>query len=154
MTRIATRVLVDTSVWIDYLRDTGRRDDGDPDGAHSGSAPHVLRLHELLSPPSPVVLTPVIFQELLQGAADETAFGRYSDYFGSQPFVFPVHPIGTHVEAARLYQRCRRSGITIRSSIDCLIARTAIEHGLILLHNDEDFRHIARVDSRLSEISS
>jgi len=40
---------------------------------------------------------------------------------------------------------CRRAGITIRSSIDCLIARVAIEHGLMLLHDDRDFERISKV---------
>lgn len=74
-------------------------------------------------------------------------------FFGSQPLVFPSHPVNSYIEAARIYQRCRQAGITIRSTIDCLIARIAIEHGLVVLHDDEDFRRIARVDRRLKEIS-
>lgn len=54
------RYLVDTSAWIDYLRGT---DDA-----------HVRCLHALLEPPSPVVLTPVVLQELLQGARDDATF--------------------------------------------------------------------------------
>ena len=133
------RYLVDTSAWIDYLRDT---DDA-----------HVRRLHALLEPPSPVVLTPVVFPELLQGARDDATFKTHRAFFGSQPFVFQSHPVDSHVEAARIYQRCRQAGVTIRSTIDCLIARIAIEHGLVVLHDDEDFRRIARVDKRLKEIS-
>jgi predicted nucleic acid-binding protein len=94
--------LVDTSAWIDYLRDT---DDA-----------HVRRLHSLLEPPSPVVLTPVVFQELLQGARDHATFNTHQAFFGSQPSVFPAHPVSSHIEAARIYQRCRQAGITIRST--------------------------------------
>jgi len=53
------------------------------------------------------------------------------------------------VEAARIYGACRAAGVTIRSSVDCLIARIAIEHDLALLHDDRDFEDIARVVSEL-----
>jgi len=47
-------------------------------------------------------------------------------------------------EAARLYFVCRRKGVTVRSTIDCLIAAIAIEHKALLLHDDRDFDAIAR----------
>ncbi|HEY3276329.1 MAG TPA: PIN domain-containing protein [Syntrophorhabdaceae bacterium] len=40
---------------------------------------------------------------------------------------------------------CRKKGITIRSTIDCLIAQTVLEHNLILLHSDDDFNAISKV---------
>ena len=48
-------------------------------------------------------------------------------------------------EAAQLYRRCRNAGYTVRSAHDCLIAASAIRHGLALLQNDHDFELIARV---------
>jgi hypothetical protein len=42
-----------------------------------------------------------------------------------------------------MYHDCRRQGVTVRSSLDCLIAQCAIEHGLTLLHNDRDYLGIA-----------
>jgi predicted nucleic acid-binding protein len=53
-------------------------------------------------------------------------------------------PLRTHRHAARLYFDCRRQGFTPRSSIDCLIAQTAIEHRAALLHDDRDFDAIAK----------
>jgi hypothetical protein len=47
--------------------------------------------------------------------------------------------------AARIYFGCRKKGITINSTVDCLIARTAIENDLALLHNDADFDRMRRV---------
>jgi hypothetical protein len=44
-----------------------------------------------------------------------------------------------------MYFDCRRAGVTIRSATDCLIARIAIEHGLLLLHDDRDFDKMAEV---------
>jgi len=51
--------------------------------------------------------------------------------------------------AARLYQSCRRAGKTPRSSNDCLIARIAIEHDLVLLQDDRDFAAVASVAPEL-----
>ncbi|MCK5488248.1 MAG: PIN domain-containing protein, partial [Desulfobacterales bacterium] len=52
-----------------------------------------------------------------------------------------------YISAAQLYRTCRKRGITIRKTVDCLIAQTAIEHGVPLLHNDKDFDRIASVSS-------
>lgn len=51
----------------------------------------------------------------------------------------------SHVEAARIYFECRRKGLTVRSTTDCLIAQIALEHGFSLLHEDRDFDAIQRV---------
>jgi predicted nucleic acid-binding protein len=50
-----------------------------------------------------------------------------------------------HWEAARIFFDCRRHGLTVRSSVDCLIAAHAIEAKATLLHNDEDFERIRKV---------
>ena len=44
-----------------------------------------------------------------------------------------------------MYFDCRRAGFTIRSAIDCLIARVALEHELMLLHDDRDFEKIVGI---------
>ena len=97
----------------------------------------------------PFGITGVILQEVLQGAASQTKFDYLSDYLGSQTFYHPRDPVGTYREAARMYFDCRRAGITIRSAIDCLIARVAIEHDLVLLHDDKDFEKLAEVVGEL-----
>lgn len=127
--------LVDTSVWVDFI--------------NARPVPHVERLKRLLMARARVGLTPVVYQEILQGAADEAIFRRFTDYFSSQFFYLPLHPVESHAAAARIYFDCRRKGITIRSTSDCLIARIAIEHDLILLHNDRDFAWIAEVAPKL-----
>jgi predicted nucleic acid-binding protein len=53
-----------------------------------------------------------------------------SEYLGSQTFYHPRDPVESHREAALIYFRCRQAGVTIRSALDCLIARVAIEHDL------------------------
>ena len=50
----------------------------------------------------------------------------------------------SYAEAAKMYSRLRRKGLTIGSSIDCLVARIAIENHLYLLHNDSDYDRISR----------
>jgi hypothetical protein len=124
-------VLVDTSVWVEYLR---------------GSAtPHVRTLRELLVGDEIVGVAPIILQEVLQGADSEERFEKWRRYFTGLCCYVPADPVESHVEAARLYQSCRRAGKTPRSSNDCLIARIAIEHSLVLLHDDRDFEAIARI---------
>jgi predicted nucleic acid-binding protein len=58
-------------------------------------------------------------------------------------------PLGFAVveEAANLYRAARRAGLTVRSSVDCLIAACAIRHDLEVLHRDRDFDALARVAS-------
>ena len=53
--------------------------------------------------------------------------------------------------AAELYFRCRKHGITIGSTIDLLIAQTAIENDLYLLHDDRDFSLMASIEPKLKE---
>lgn len=132
--------LVDTSVWIDFLK-------ASPNAA-------VERLKTLLSSGAEIGLSATILQEILQGTADERQFAKYRSYFETQLVYLPKDPVETANTAARIYFDCRRLGITVRSSNDCLIAQTAVEHGLTLLHNDEDFRRIGRVLKELRETSS
>ncbi len=128
-------ILVDTSVWVGYLRGDER--------------PAVARLEVLLERGVPVAVTSIVAQELLQGVATPEAFVRLERYLGSQVRVELSDPWLGAVEAARLYGACRAAGVTIRSTIDCLIARIAIEHELPLLHDDGDFDEMARVVSEL-----
>ncbi len=131
--------LVDTSVWIDYIR--GR------------DVAHVHFLRDLLSNPLAVSITPLIYMEILQGARDSTAFERLQDYFNGQRFVDFEQPAISHAAAARIHLDCRIRGVTVRSSIDCLIAQSAIESDLTLLHHDQDFRRIATLVPTLREKS-
>jgi len=103
------------------------------------------RLAELEVRRYPFGITGVIHQEVLQGAASNTKFDYLAEYMGSQTFYHPVDPVESYREAALIYFRCRRAGVTICSAIDCLIARVAIEHGLMLLHDDRDFESMADV---------
>jgi hypothetical protein len=123
--------LVDTSVWVDFLRGA--------DTAQVGT------LRGLLEGDDIVGVAPIIIQEILQGADTDERFEKWRRYFAGLCCYAPADPLGSHVAAARLYQSCRRAGKTPRSSNDCLIARIAIEHRLVLLQDDRDFAAIAAV---------
>lgn len=127
-------ILVDSSVWIDLLRDV--------------QTPQTLVLRELL-PRREAALTAVIYQEILQGAASPERFTKLKRYFRTLPFLNPAHPIETWEAAAELYMRCRQRGYTPRSPHDCLVARIAVEHRASLLHDDRDFEAIAEAEPRL-----
>lgn len=121
--------LVDTSVWIDYI--------------HGRDARQVNFLDQILGNPLATGITDLIYMEILQGASDQTIFDQFRRYFCGQQFYRFPDPEISHAAAAQIYFNCRRKGITVRSTVDCLIAQCAIEHELILLHHDNDFRLMA-----------
>ncbi|TSE24369.1 Ribonuclease VapC11 [Tepidimonas sediminis] len=127
-------VLVDSSVWIALLR------------AQAGPAVDCLRR---LLWDGEAVLAPVIVQEILQGAASPPQLERLREHFTGLPVLRSRDPLVTHTAAGALYARCRWAGVTPRSPHDCLIAQTAVEHDVALLHDDVDFERIAAVEPRL-----
>src|SRR3989442_14468526 len=105
-------VLVDTSVWIDFLR-------GSP-------TPQVAMLEALLEGEDLVGIAPIILQEVLQGADSPARFEQWRREFSGLMCYFPLDPIDSPVEGARLLVPCRKAGRTPRSSNDCLTARIAL----------------------------
>ncbi len=124
-------VLVDTSVMIDYLR--GNEDDT------------ILTLQRIIDNNIPFGINSFIYQEVLQGVATEKDFIKVKKYLGTQRFYELKDKRESYASAAKIYFQCRKKGMTINSTIDCLIAQTAIENNLYLLHNDLDFDNIAKV---------
>ena len=120
-------VLVDTSVWIEVFRKSPR-----------------VQLEALVDFDEIVTCLPVI-QEVLQGFTAEPAFLRARESMLAFPIVEAPLGLDVWVQAVDLYRSGRRLGLTIRSSVDCLIAACAIRHQLELLHHDRDFDAIARV---------
>lgn len=128
-------VLVDTTVWIDLLRER--------------ETAAVARLHQLLTL-GLASIAPVIVQEILQGASDSRSLETLRRHFSALPMLLPRGGAATHADAGALYARCRWKGITPRSPHDCLIAQLAIENELPLLHDDRDFETIGSVEPKLS----
>lgn len=118
-------ILVDTSVWIDFLN-----------GANS---PERHALHRLIEEEEEEIsITEIILTEILQGIKEDNDFKRVRDYL----LEFPIHrPKGveTYLKAAGIYRECRKKGKTVRKTADCIIAAICIENGLTLLHKDSDF---------------
>jgi len=124
-------VLVDTSAIIDYLRDN------DNEAA--------LAFQYILDNNIPFGINSLIYQEVLQGVRTEKYFMKVKKYLETQKFYSLKDEKESYASAAKIYFQCRKKGITIGSSIDCLIAQTAIENNLFLLYNDSDFDRIAEV---------
>jgi len=123
-------LLIDTSVWISVLRD------------RSGQVRQQL---ETLLAGREVLLTRFSQLELLQGSLNEKEWTLLSTYLEAQDYIEPA--IHSWQAAARIYYDLRRQGLTVRSPIDCCIAQAALEHDLLLIHNDRDFETIAQVRS-------
>lgn len=126
-------ILVDTSVLIDFFKGTVN--------------PPSKRFRRILESGFPFGITSLVYLEVLQGAKSKKEYGTLKKYLSTQRFYHPLDPIKTYEEAAHIYFNCRKKGITIRSTIDCLIAQIAIEHNLLLLHNDTDFLAISKIVS-------
>ncbi len=129
-------VLVDTSIWIEAFR--------------KGSKARIERLVDF---DDEVVTCLPVLQEVLQGFRDEAAFRVAREAMLAIPIVESPLSIGVIEEAVDLYRTARRNAITVRSSVDCLIAACALRHDLEVLHRDRDYPIIARV-SRLRERSA
>lgn len=124
-------VLVDTSVMIDYLK-----------GVESVPAD---RFQYLLDNNIVFGINSFIYMEVLQGVKSEKVFSTVKQYLDTQKIYGLKDERESYAAAARLYYNCRKKGLTINSAIDCLIAQTAVENGLFLLHNDSDFDKISKV---------
>lgn len=121
-------VLVDTSVWIDFLRGTPT--------ATAGTLGTLVANH------ADICICGVILTEILQGIRSDKRFSQTRELLGTTVFL----PMGreTFAHAAVLYRQLRKKGFTVRKPIDCMIAAVAIEHDVPLLHNDKDFQPLEK----------
>lgn len=119
-------ILIDTSAWVEFLRD-------------SGSAV-CLKVDSLLD--DAIATCHPVRMELLAGARDERHLGDLRGLLARAALI-PTEP-ADYEDAAALYRACRRQGATVRKMIDCLIAATAIRASATLLHADADFDVLAR----------
>jgi predicted nucleic acid-binding protein len=120
--------LVDTSVWIELLRD------------RTGMAKETF---QVLMGEEPLVLCRFTQLELLQGAKDDREWRLLDEYLAAQYYLEAGE--NTWREAARIYFELRRKRLTISSPVDCCIAQIAIESDALLIHRDRDFERIARI---------
>jgi predicted nucleic acid-binding protein len=119
--------LIDTSAWIEYLRDT-----------NSSTCNEVVRLLKL----EPKICD-VIRMEILAGARDQQHVAQLEKLL-ARAATIKTEPVD-YDNAAAIYRACRKLGVTIRAQIDCLIAAIAIRTNTKIIHHDSDFDAIAQV---------
>jgi len=131
-------ILVDTSVLIDKLRKIENEKTKLLDHIHKTKAPFGISIFTL--------------HEILQGAKSEPEFEKLNRYFSTQKIFTLPNNADIYAKSAHLYFDMRRgqNSITVRNTIDVLIAYTAIHYNIPLLHNDRDFDFIAERDLRLT----
>ena len=127
-------VIVDSSVWIDALNP-------------KRETPEKKLLIQMIQNDYPIFLCPVIYQEILQGIREEKTFAEIKLIL-QQFRMINIDIMHVTNYAVDLYRCLRKKGITVRKSVDCLIASYAIIADMYLLHNDKDFDQIAG-ESRL-----
>lgn len=93
---------------------------------------------------APIVLTEVIYCEVLQGIRDDAVHARVREILQAFP-VLLLDGLRSADQAIALYRACRRRGFTIRSTVDCLIAAVCLDPGAELFHRDRDFDVLAKV---------
>lgn len=123
-------LFVDTSVWSLALRR-----DRPPD------VPEVDALAKAIADGTPLFLTGIVLQELLQGVRGPKQRTRLVERLAAFPLLVPDRD--DHVDAAGLRNLCRRRGVQV-GTIDALLAQLCVRHDLTLLSADGDFSHVAR----------
>lgn len=114
-------IVVDTSAWVEFLRDTG--------------SPTCERVDALLS--EEIAICDVVRMEVLAGARNAEHLHELRRLL-ARAVTLPTEP-SRYEEAAALYRQCRSEGETVRKLIDCLIAAVAIRADAPILHRDADF---------------
>lgn len=127
--------LVDTSVLMSFLKDQKNQT--------------TAQFDYILDKKIPYGITTFIYQEILQEAKTDKEYRLLKEYFETIPLYYLKYGKKSYEQAALLNIRCKQKGIIIRSTIKLLIAETAIENNLYLLHNDNDFINIAAVIKEL-----
>ena len=121
-------ILIDSSVWIDYFRGTSTRESD--------------KLESLLGT-EPVSIGDLMLTEVLQGFNGEREFNQAKALLTSLEVVPLVGP-DIAIKAARNFRTLRAAGITVRKTIDTIIATRCIESGYALLFSDRDFDPFVR----------
>lgn len=121
-------ILVDTTVWIDFFanRDTKQ----------------VEILSRLIEQNEELCISGIVLTEILQGIKHQKEYKQVESLLNSLVFLEMTKDM-FHL-SARIYRFLRARGITVRKTLDCMIASTAIKHKAALLHNDKDFNSIQK----------
>ncbi len=129
------KLIVDSSLWIDFF-----------DKKATAQIVHLKMLLLTSLVESPIIILPVIMQEVLQGVEDDKFYNLIKENLNGLDF-FYYEPYQFSIKAAELYRALRRKGVTTRKTNDCLIAAICIENDIPIFHNDKDFDNIAKYTS-------
>ncbi|MBW1719713.1 MAG: PIN domain nuclease [Deltaproteobacteria bacterium] len=116
-------ILVDSSVWIDYFNGISTWQTDSLDNYLSNV---------------PVVIGDLILTEVLQGFRSNKDFETAKNFLGALPFR-QIGGYNVAIQSAQNYRSLRKAGVTVRKTIDVIIATFCIIEGLTLLHDDRDF---------------
>ena len=123
-------ILIDTSAFIEFLNKTG--------------SPFDREIESLISNNEDTAIADIVLTEVLQGIKDDKDYVEVKQALLSFS-VYSMRGIESFIAAADLYRKCRKTGHTIRNTVDLLIAQIALENDLIVLHNDRDFDTLANI---------
>ena len=118
--------LIDTSVWIESIKKDSK-----------------YRIEKNFHLKEIAICLPV-YQEILQGIRDDEVFLLIKKSLDNSIFLEPILTKESFSDAASIYRQARKKGITIRSSVDCLIAAIAIRNHATIIHKDRDYFKIAK----------
>jgi len=121
-------LVVDSSVWIDYFN--GRQT------AETEVLEQVLGVDD-------IIMGDLILTEVLQGFRKDSDFHKARELLKAFPVVAMLGPEAAIIAAGN-YRRLRQQGVTVRKTIDVMIASYCIEHDLPLLWSDRDFEPMAK----------
>jgi predicted nucleic acid-binding protein len=119
-------ILVDTTVWIDFFSNR--------------HAAHTAYLAKLIEQQDDICICGVVLTEILQGIKNTKEQRQVEE--GLESLIFLEMTRETFVLAADIFRTLRQKGVTVRKTVDCMIAAVAIENNMPLLHNDRDFDFI------------
>jgi hypothetical protein len=122
-------VLVDTSVWIAFLKNQETRE--------------TALLADLMTEENIVCTCPLIFQEVLKGMSDDKDYERIKKNLETFDLLY-AEPFTAAIEAANIYRVLRKNGVPMHKSNACLIAYYALFNNAYILQQDRDFEHIAK----------
>jgi predicted nucleic acid-binding protein len=120
-------ILVDSSVWIDYF---------------NGKQSWQTDLLDHMLSNVPIIMGDLIFTEVLQGFKSDKDYETAKNYLDKLPFR-QMGGYNVAIQSAQNYRQLRKAGVTVRKTIDMIIATFCIIEGLTLLHDDRDFDPIA-----------
>ncbi len=120
-------ILVDSSVWIDYFN-----------GIHTRQTD--LLDHYLST--IPIIMGDLILTEVLQGFRSDKDYQTAKTFLSPLPF-YHIGGYDVAMQSIHIYRSLRKKGVTVRKTIDVIIAGYCIVKGLTLLHDDRDFIPIA-----------